>query len=243
MTHISPSRTLSPTSWLARLWQWYGAFGLGKWFIRLALGVGGFMVNVSPKQAESNVAEWIEWLGAAELATAIDFPYLDTVLTLAFVALIVVTFTPWKWPVFRAAPKTPRQWSVGPAVEGSGPDWTMPELVQHVRNRCIDVAPGISQIEDKARLEQLKFWGRKYSAASPHENPNPQRPIPADHWDHYCLNATRCAYAEDPSTCCTEPRSNNDLEHNWTDSFQDLRVNKAQAMALWPSSGGNDVEG
>ena len=117
----------------------------------------------------------------------------------------------------------------------------MPELVRHVRSTGIDEY--MREIEDKARLGQLAFWGRKYSAASPHENPNPLKPIATDHWDHYCLDALRCAYAEDVSTCCTEPRSPNDLEHNWTDSFQELRVNRAQATAVWPSGGGNDVEG
>ena len=126
---------------------------------------------------------------------------------------------------------------IPPAVEGSGPNWTVLSLVQHMREAGIDVVLCMREIEDKARLGQLAVWGRKYSAANPHENPNPLRPIETDHWDHYCLDVTRCAYAEDASTCCTEPRSSNLWEHDYTESFQDLRVNKAQATALWPSGG------
>lgn len=156
-----------------------------------------------------------------------------------FILGVAVLYFPKWWPALR----TNKSIRPSPSeTKESGPNWTMPELVQHVRSMGIDVVPGIRQIEDKARLGQLEFWGRKYSAASPNENPNPRKPIPPDHWDHYCLDATRCAYAEDTSTCCTEPRSPNDLEHNWTGTFQDLRVNRSQSMALWPSSEGEKHE-
>ena len=68
---------------------------------------------------------------------------------------------------------------VAKPIKKSGPNWTMPELIQHMYNAGNDLSRCIDEIHDKARLEQLSMWGRKYSAASPHENPNPLRPIPA----------------------------------------------------------------
>ena len=184
-------------------------------------------------------AFWAGALGAAERAAEVTWPNVPAITwwsvaaALFVLGLLAIYFPIWWSKIRRTRPD--------PQTEDIGPNWTMPELVRHVRSTGIDVCMG--EIEDKARLGQLGFWGRKYSAASPHENPNPLKPIATDHWDHYCLDAMRCAYAEDTSTCCTEPRSSNLWEHDYTDSFQDLRVNKAQATALWPSGGGDDVSG
>ena len=130
---------------------------------------------------------------------------------------------------------------VAKPIKKSGPNWTMPELIQHMYNAGNDLSRCIDEIHDKARLEQLSMWGRKYSAASPHENPNPLRPIPALHWDHYCLDTLQCAYAEDATASCTEPRSSSFSEHDYNGTFQDLRVNRSQAMALWPSNEGEET--
>ena len=163
---------------------------------------------------------------------------------IAFLALAVIPVLYWPeikgWWTRRRDGK-PAEQPANPQIEESGPNWTMPELVELLLSMSIDVVPAISAIEDKARLGQLAFWGRKYSAASPHENPNPLRPIATDHWDRYCLNAMRCAYADDATTCCTEPRNPHNLEHSYTESFQDLQVNKAQAMALWSLSEGEET--
>ena len=130
---------------------------------------------------------------------------------------------------------------VAKLIKESGPNWTMPELIQHMYKAGNDLSRCVDEIHDKARLEQLSVWGKKYSAASPHENPNPLRPIPANHWDHYCLDTLQCAYAEDASASCTEPRSSNFSEHDYNGAFQGLRVNRSQAMAHWPSNEGEET--
>ena len=127
------------------------------------------------------------------------------------------------------------------AIKESGPNWAILELVQRLLDDGYDVIPCMREIEDRARLGQLAVWGRKYSTVEAGENPNPLKPVSENHWDHYSLDATRCALAEDASTCCTEPRSLHSVKHNWTGTFQDLRVNRSQAMALWSLNETADV--
>lgn len=113
-------------------------------------------------------------------------------------------------------------------------DWTVHELFQHLLNASMDAVDIARRIEDCARLGQLACWGRKYSVNPPHENPHPLRPIPPEHWDNYSIEATLCAYSEDAAACCTEMRNpRNWQKHGQTDTFQDLRVNRAQAKKLW----------
>ena len=129
-------------------------------------------------------------------------------------------------------------------AEGPTPDGTLPELIQHMQSAGIDLDRSFYEIEDKARLGQLACWGRRYSVAGPGRNPNPLRDIPQEHWDHYALDVLRCAVAqanEEASLCCTRPRSSNFREHDYNGPFQDLRVNRPQAMALWPSSKGKET--
>ncbi len=188
-------------------------------------------------------AIWAVGLIALERALEMKWPNVSaitwwSVAAALFVLGLLVVYLPVWWSWWSKSRRT----RPAPQTEDSGPNWTMPELVRHVRSTGI-VVPCMREIEDKARRGQLAFWGRKFSVASPHENPNPLKPIATDHWDHYCLDAIRCAYAEDTSTCCTEPRSPNLSEHGYTDSFQDLRANQAQATALWRSGGGDDVSG
>ena len=123
-------------------------------------------------------------------------------------SLLVIYYPKWSG-VLRKGPAQPPD---SPQIEESGPNWTMPELVQHMQSMGLTVVQCMGEIEDKARLGQLDFWGRKYSAAFPHENPNPMKPIETVHWDHYCLDAARCAYAEDASTCCTVNEKYKELE-------------------------------
>ena len=162
--------------------------------------------------------------------------------------LVAVHFLP-KWKKLISRVRKIGQWTqkrpLKTIAEGPTPDGTLPELIQHMQSAGIDLDRSFYEIEDKARLGQLACWGRRYSVAGPGRNPNPLRDIPQEHWDHYALDVLRCAVAqanEEASLCCTRPRSSNFREHDYNGTFQDLRVNRPQAMALWPSSKGKKHE-
>ena len=162
--------------------------------------------------------------------------------------LVAVHFLP-KWKKLISRVRKIGQWTqkrpLKTIAEGPTPDGTLPELIQHMQSAGIDLDRSFYEIEDKARLGQLACWGRRYSVAGPGRNPNPLRDIPQEHWDHYALDVLRCAVAltnEEASLCCTRPRPSNFREHDYNGTFQDLRVNRPQAMALWPSSKGKKHE-
>ena len=120
----------------------------------------------------------------------------------------------------------------------SKPDWSMHALFGHLGDVCADRNGLPEKIESQARLGNLACWGRKYSSASAKENTNPLRPIPMGHWDDFTLDFLQCRWSEDPGDCRTQPRSDR-FKNKHADSFQDLRVNKSEAMALWPDSNRN----
>ena len=129
----------------------------------------------------------------------------------------------------------------GPKPAKLIPDWTMHELLQLLPIDEIDehqLADDINKltrdIEDYARTDQLACWGRKYSTRNTDENPFPLSPIPEEHWEKFSLDLLQCCYSEKTSSCCTEPRDKTFRDKGYADSFQDIRINKQQAEALWP---------
>ena len=173
-----------------------------------------------------------------------SFPYLDWGLLIIgfFCFAYAVQLNTWPRRLLdfwmRRHPQTEEQPSTVPQPQPLNPNWTMHELFSHLwgdmyADRNDKLA---EEIEDPARLGNLACWGRKYSSAG--ENPNPLRPIPKDHWDEFTLDFLRCRWSEDPSNCRTQPRSDH-FNDKYADSFQDLRVNKSEAMALWPDRNKN----
>ncbi len=113
------------------------------------------------------------------------------------------------------------------------PDWTMHELYKSQFRDGSDAVGLPRKIEDHARLGKLAVWGRKYSVGS--RNPNPLRPIPAEHWDLFTMDVFRCIGSKDAAACCTKPRSVDvDVSTGATydNSYQDLQVNRQQADGL-----------
>ena len=135
-----------------------------------------------------------------------------------FIIVVAVLYFPKWWPLVLSSGTPARAPATHPSLEGPTPDGTLPELIQLMQSGGIDLDRSIDEIEDKARLGQLACWGRRYSVAGPGRNPNPLRDIPQEHWDHYAAAVPLVYVALD-------------LDHR---NFQDLRVNRPQAMALWP---------
>ena len=193
------------------------------------LGLAAFFVQDGIEKAMPDLSPWESWGIAGAL----------------FIIGVAVLYFPKWWPLVLSSGTPARAPATHPSLEGPTPDGTLPELIQHMQSAGIDLDRSIYEIEDKARLGQLACWGRRYSVAGPGRNPNPLRDIPQEHWDHYALDMLRCAAAqtdEEASLCCTRPRSSNFREHDYNGTFQDLRVNRPQAMALWPSSKGKKHE-
>lgn len=114
---------------------------------------------------------------------------------------------------------SPKATALPPSTEVV-PDWIVPALFEHLRNGGAADDEIAGDFEDNARLSRLACWGRQRSG--------PLRPIPAEHWDHYKLDFA--------SLSCTVMRNSQFWrEHSAAGVFTGLQVNKAQALALWPT--------
>ena len=209
-------------------------------FFALAL----VLLQVPPDQVKSNVSAWLEAISVRTWGvslTQINSHWATAVLSIGLavsVLAIGVLSERWKALWFRArnyalARFDPPSASFDrpPTSTELQPDYTMNELY---RNQWADGSEMVGltrKIEDHARLGKLAVWGRKYSVGN--TNPNPSRPIPAEHWDLFTIDVSRCFGSEDAAACCTEPRSVDfSTGATYDNSYQDLRVSRQQADGL-----------
>ena len=114
------------------------------------------------------------------------------------------------------------------------PDWTIRELFFYIRPDCIDgkrntANRGIWEdvgvdILDKASTGQLKVWGRKMT-------PGERRPltlIDEDYWGLASFTYQFFAESQQFNPHTHDPATARNL------IYTDLRVNRSQAMMLWP---------
>ncbi len=208
--------------------------GMG-WIIRAI--ASGFVAFAAPRiaiAAGMPIDIWVaamgEWLGASVSRDEALWG-----VTLA-IGLALFGIESWRHPVQRlwgaliGTVRSEAHKEDSPTVPLT-PDWPMKELCQHVLNNIDDSEQVIREIETKARLGDLACWGRRHSALSASDNPNPLRPIQQEHWDEYSLDYLRCVMHEDLAECCTEPRDN---RGDHAQSFQDLQVNRQQSLSIWP---------
>lgn len=191
------------------------------------------------RPANKAAAATLGGAGLGGLSWAMDYfnwpipPAIGWLVFVASIGLIIFSlyewvrvFVGWRRGNKLAAASAPNEQTILVA------DWPMSAACRYVRKNLSDQDELVREIEEKARSGLLRVWGRKYSTASASQNPNPPREIPMDHWDDYSLDELRCLQSDDDAECCTEPRNN--WRGDYSESFQDLEVNKAQVLSIWP---------
>lgn len=130
----------------------------------------------------------------------------------------------------RGRPKAPKTFGKPPAaVQADFPDWTIRELFFHIRPDVLDGKDGVavgSEVMDAFSLGRLRCWGREIDQR---RRRLPQAEIPTSYWRHADFTYWFLKDGDGVSTQVTgtgSPISGPE--------YTDLRVNKAEALAIWP---------